>query len=129
MWENLATQIAFWVITTVLTVVGGFVVRWVNAKIATIKDEKIQKILSGAVAIVSDGVKYTYQTYVEAIKGTDFWDADAQKNAMKQTVDYVKGTLTEQAKAYIIANYGDLENWIRQQVEVQINNAKNKKGE
>jgi len=129
MWENLATQVAFWIITTVLTVVGGFIVRWINAKIAGIQDEKVQKILSGAVAIVSDGVKYTYQTYVEAIKGTDFWDADAQKNAMKQTVDYVKGTLTEQAKAYIIANYGDLETWIRQQVEVQINNAKNKKGE
>lgn len=130
MWENLANQIAFWVITTVLTIVGGFIVRWVNTKIATIKDEKTQKILSGAVAIVGDGVKYTYQTYVEAIKGTNFWDANAQKNAMKQTVDYVKGTLTPQAKDYIIENYGDLEAWIKQQAEVQINNAKaNKKGE
>ena len=129
MWENLTSQVAFWIITTVLTVVGGFIVRWVNAKIASIKDEKIQKILSGAVAIVGDGVKYTYQTYVEAIKGTNFWDADAQKAAMEKTIDYVKGTLTPQAKAYIIENYGDLEAWIKQQAEVQINNAKNKKSE
>lgn len=129
MWENLTTQVAFWIITTILTVVGGFIVRWVNAKIASIKDEKIQKILSGAVAIVGDGVKYTYQTYVEAIKGTSFWDADAQKAAMEKTIDYVKGTLTPQAKAYIIENYGDLEAWIKQQAEVQINNAKNKKSE
>lgn len=129
MWENLTTQVAFWIITTVLTIVGGFIVRWVNAKIASIKDEKIQKILSGAVVIVGDGVKYTYQTYVEAIKGTSFWNADAQKAAMEKTIDYVKGTLTPQAKAYIIENYGDLEAWIKQQAEVQINNAKNKKSE
>jgi len=129
MFENLANQIAFWVITTVLTVVGGFIVRWVNAKIAGIKDEKIQKILSGAKDIVFDGVKYTYQTYVEEIKGTTVWDKEAQAAAMKKTVDYVKGTLTQQAKDYIVANYGDLEAWIKQQAEVQINNAKNKKSE
>ena len=129
MFENLANQIAFWVITTVLTVVGGFVVRWINAKIAGVKDEKIRKILSGAKDIVFDGVKYTYQTYVEEIKGTTVWDKEAQAVAMKKTVDYVKGTLTQQAKDYIIANYGDLEAWIKQQAEVQINNAKNKKSE
>ena len=126
MFENLANQIAFWVITTVLTVVGGFVVRWINAKIAGVKDEKIRKILSGAKDIVFDGVKYTYQTYVEEIKGTTVWDKEAQETAMKKTIDYAKGTLTEQAKDYIIANYGDLEAWIKQQAEVQINNAKNK---
>ena len=129
MWENLANQVAFWVITTILTVVGGFVVRWVNAKIAIIKDEKIQKILSGAVDIVSDGVKYTYQTYVEEIKGTNVWDKEAQVTAMSKTIEYAKNTLTPQAKEYIITNYGDLEAWIKQQAEVQINNAKNKKGE
>lgn len=127
MFENLANQIAFWVITTVLTIVGGFIVKWINAKIAGIKDEKLQKILSGAKDIVFDGVKYTYQTYVEEIKGTNVWDKEAQAAAMKKTVDYVKGTLTPQAKDYIVANYGDLEAWIKQQAEVQINNAKNKK--
>ncbi len=129
MWENLANQVAFWVITTVLTVVGGFVVRWINAKVAGVKDEKIRKILSGAKDIVFDGVKYTYQTYVEEIKGTTVWDKEAQATAMKKTVDYVKTTLTQQAKDYIVANYGDLEAWIKQQAEVQINNAKNKKSE
>ncbi len=127
MWENLANQIAFWVITTVLTIVGGFIVKWINAKIAGIKDEKLQKILSGAKDIVFDGVKYTYQTYVEEIKGTTVWDKSAQATAMNKTVEYVKNTLTPKAKEYIIANYGDLEAWIKQQAEIQINNAKTKK--
>lgn len=123
MWENLVTQIAFWVITGIITLVGGFITRFINTKI---KDEKLQKLLLGAVSIVGDGVKFTYQTFVEEIKGTNLWDEEAKKKAMQKTVDYVKTTMSQKAKDYVVANYGDLEAWIRNQAEIQINNAKNK---
>ena len=123
MWENLVTQIVLWALGGIFSVVGGFIIRFINKKI---KNDTIKNLLLGAVNIVSDGVKFTYQTYVEEIKGTTLWDKDAQERAMQKTVDYVKNTMTQQAKDYIIANYGDLEAWIRQQAEIQINNAKNK---
>lgn len=123
MWENLVTQIVLWALGGIFSVVGGFIIRFINKKI---KNDTIKNLLLGAVDIVSDGVKFTYQTYVEEIKGTTLWDKDAQERAMQKTVDYVKGTMTQQAKDYIVANYGDLEAWIKQQAEIQINNAKNK---
>ena len=123
MWENLVTQIVLWALGGIFSVVGGFIIRFINKKI---KNDTIKNLLLGAVNIVSDGVKFTYQTYVEEIKGTTLWDKDAQERAMQKTIDYVKNTMTQQAKDYIVANYGDLEAWIRQQAEIQINNAKNK---
>ena len=123
MWENLVTQIVLWALGGIFSVVGGFIIRFINKKI---KNDTIKNLLLGAINIVSDGVKFTYQTYVEEIKGTTLWDKDAQERAMQKTVEYVKNTMTQQAKDYIVANYGDLEAWIRQQAEIQINNAKNK---
>ena len=123
MWENIATEVILWIIGTVLSIVGGFVIKFINSKI---KNETIRNLMLGATQIVADGVKYTYQTFVEEIKGTNLWDKEAQEKAMQKSIAYVKGTMTKQAQDYITANYGDLEQWIRQQIEIQINNAKNK---
>ena len=123
MWENIVTQVVLWALGGIFSVVGGFIIKFISTKI---KDEKIRKIVLGAVDIVGDGVKFTYQTYVESLKGTNFWDADAKEKAMQKTISYAENTMSQQAKDYIAANYGDLKEWIKQQAEIQINKEKNK---
>lgn len=122
-WQDLITRIVIWVVGAIVSGFGAFAIRWIKAKI---KNEKIQNILIGAVSIVDDGVKFTYQTFVEEIKGTDLWNEDAKQAAVEKTVNYVKTKLTPAAKTYIMDNYGDITQWIKEQIEIQINNEKNR---
>jgi len=123
MWQDIVTKIVIWIVGAIITGVGAFVMNLIRTKI---KNEKAQKILTGALNLISDGVDYTYQTYVEAIKGTNLWDKEAQEKALNDTVTYVKNQLAPKSIEFITENYGDVEQWIKGQIEVAIKKSKNK---
>lgn len=60
---------------------------WMNDKL---KDKKSRKYANEALNIVVSCVKATYQTYVEAIKGTDAWTKEAQEKALKLALESAK---------------------------------------
>ena len=66
-WRQILTEVIISILGIVITVVSGYIIAWINSKI---KDEKIKRILNDALNIVSNGVDYVYQTYVEELKGT-----------------------------------------------------------
>lgn len=98
---------------------------WVLAKVKTlidskVNDDKAREFLMSATSIISSTVKMTYQTYVEEIKGTDAWTAEAQRNALQKAANAARLQMTEELKAYITTHYGDLEMWIETQIEAEL---------
>lgn len=123
MWEQMITQIVLSIVGVVGATLGGLLTKWINKKI---KNEQIKEIFNGALNIVNDGVNYVYQTYVESLKGTDFWNEEAMKTANEKAVEYIKTHLAPEAIDYIKENKGDLETWIKEQIEIAIKNSKDK---
>ena len=66
----------------------------------------------------------TTQTYVEALKGENAFDADAQKTAFRMSYDAVMRTLTDEAKLYLTTVVGDLESYITTRIEYNVNRSK-----
>lgn len=120
-WKQILTEVIISILGIVITAVSGYVIAWINSKI---KDEKMKRILNDALKIVSNGVDYVYQTYVEELKGTTLWDADAMKEASSRAMEYIKANLTEEAKAFISKNGKDVAEWIKEQIEIAIKKSK-----
>ena len=120
-WRQILTEVIISILGIVITAVSGYIIAWINSKI---KDEKIKRILNDALKIVSNGVDYVYQTYVEELKGTTLWDADAMKEASSRAMEYINANLTEEAKAFISKNGKDLAEWIKEQIEIAIKKSK-----
>ena len=120
-WQKLVTDIIIWALGLLATSGGAYLVNLIRTKV---KNEKIQNILLGAVNIVQDGVDYTYQTFVENMKGTTLWDDAAKEAALNKALDYAKTNLSDKAKNLITRDYGDLEVWIKNQIEVAIKKSK-----
>ncbi len=114
------------VIAAILAALGSWVLVKVKSLINTkIKDAKIRALLDGAADVVSSVVKATYQTYVEAIKGTDAWTKDAQAHALQMATDSAKAKLSEEIKTYISENFGDVDLWLKEQIEAKLYDLKN----
>ena len=109
-----------------LTALGS----WVLAKVKTfvntkVKNEKARELLGAATSAVTSSVKATFQTYVESIKGTDAWTKDAQITALRKAADTVKAQMSEEVRAYIAANFGDIDAWVENSIEAEIYTLKN----
>lgn len=122
-WQDIIIQIA----AALLAAVGAWVLTKVKTFInAKVKNEKARELLNAATDVVSSVVKATYQTYVESIKGTDAWTADAQKEALKRATDTAKTQMSAEVQDYITANFGDVETWLKSQIEATLYDLKNK---
>lgn len=127
-WQQILINIAITVAAALLTALGSWVLVKVKNLVATkIKNTKTQALLLGAVDVVASVVKATYQTYVQAIKGTEAWTQEAQKNALQQALHNAQVQLSTEAKDYIQANFGDVGAWVQNQIEATLYDLKNKK--
>lgn len=120
-WQNILTQIVLSLVGLVISVGGTWLTYLISKKV---KNEDLKNMLSDALKIVQNGVDYTYQTYVEALKGTDFWDKEAMKVAKDKAAEYIHDNLTDEVKKYIESTGKTLEEWIKQQIEIAIKKSK-----
>ncbi|WP_251613881.1 hypothetical protein [Pumilibacter muris] len=126
-WQQILINIAITLAAALLTALGSWVLVKVKNLVATkIKNTKTQALLLGAVDVVASVVKATYQTYVQAIKGTEAWTQEAQKNALQQALHNAQVQLSTEAKDYIQANFGDVGAWVQNQIEATLYDLKNK---
>lgn len=126
-WQQILINITITVAAALLTALGSWVLVKVKNLVATkIKNTKTQALLLGAVDVVASVVKATYQTYVQAIKGTEAWTQEAQKNALQQALHNAQVQLSTEAKDYIQANFGDVGAWVQNQIEATLYDLKNK---
>ena len=120
-------RIIFTIVSAVVTALASFVVAKVSTLINTkVKDSKARGYLNAALTLVSAVVKATYQTYVESIKGTNAWTAEAQKIALNNALETAKHQLSDELKDYIQNNFGDVDQWLINQIESTLYDLKNK---
>lgn len=123
--SEILTQIILSIIGVVISGVGSILVYYIKLKI---DNEHATKVLSGAVEVVTNGVDYVYQTYVQGLKGTSLWDKQAMISANQQAVDYIKNNLSSDMINFLMKNNKDINLWISEQIEIAIKKSKDNKG-
>lgn len=108
-----------------LGVLTAFFVKWANARIdeiaSTHKNETEKKYLNMLNSTITDCVIATSQTYVDALKKQGAFDAEAQKVAFTMTYEAVVKLLTDEATEYLNEAVGDLNLYITQKIESEVN--------
>ena len=110
------------VVVPVIGFLGYKLTQWLNSKV---KDDRAKALLNRANEIVLDAVRTVFQTYVEALKKEGSFDAKAQEIALGKAKAIVISELTEELKAFLEQNYGDLMAWVTNAIEASIYKLKN----
>lgn len=116
------------VIIPILGILTKYAVDLISTKIAELvartDNDNFDKYLILLNDTINNCVIATNQTYVEALKAQNAFDAEAQKVAFKQTYNAVMSILTEDAKKYLQAALGDLDMYVTNSIESQVNASK-----
>lgn len=124
-WTNLLQDIFQLCVIPLLGVLTSYLVVFIKNKTKQVTDMTDNAVTDKYINMLSDTVTTcvlaTTQTYVNSLKQANAFDAEAQKIALDMTVDTVKAILSEEAKAYLTAAYGDLNALIIQKIEAEIN--------
>lgn len=87
-------------------------------------NEIAQKYTNMVYQTVVDCVIATNQTFVESLKKSGSFDEAAQKEAFNRTMNAVMTILSDDAKEYIAEVTGDLNTYLTQLIEAEVNKRK-----
>ena len=122
---ELLTQIVEVAIIPLLGVLTAYIVKFINTKIETISENRDsdleKKYLEMLNNTITDCVIATSQTYVEALKKQNAFTPEAQKEAFKLTYEAVVNIMSEDATVYLTEAVGDLQLYIQQKIEAEVN--------
>ena len=112
-------------IIPLLGILCNFLIEYIKIKkteLVTQTDNELAKKYMDLLAnTIETCVIATNQTYVDALKDKNAFDAAAQREAFKKTYEAVFAILTEEAQMYLSNAVGDLELYIKQQIEATVN--------
>ena len=124
-WTLILEQFFKLVIFPVLSIAGMYLIILISTKINEIKqntkNENTKKYLDMLNETISATVLATTQTYVETLKKEGKFDLEAQKKAFQQPYDAVMNILTDEAKKYITEAIGDLNTYVTNRIEAEVN--------
>lgn len=124
-YAELITTIFQVCIIPLLGVLTTFLVKWLQIKSNELQikmdNDVADKYMVMLTNTITECVLATNQTYVEALKQQNKFDLEAQKIAFDKTSEAVMAILTEDAKEYLESAVGDLELFIRQKIEAEVN--------
>ena len=78
---NILSVVVTAVILPLISYAGTRLISYLNSKI---KDEKARELLSQATAVVTNAVRAVFQTYVDSLKKSGNFGAEAQLEADRQ---------------------------------------------
>lgn len=84
------------------------------------KSEKVHLALQELQCVLEDGIGYVEQTMVRVFKEQDCWNAEMQKAALGECIDYVRNNLTDTTLKLLAGDKENIEDWIRAKIEAQI---------
>lgn len=124
-WLELLYKLVEVCLIPLLGILTAYAVKFIKIKgdeiAVKLNNEKANKYIALVSQTITDCVIATNQTYVEALKKDNMFSADAQKAAFQMTYDAVMAVLTDDAKDYIVAVYGDLSAYITTKIEAEVN--------
>lgn len=127
-WLNILDQVFDVCLVPLLGLATTVLIVWVKAKIAEGQEKTnsdlADKYLGLLEQTVIDCIRATNQTYVNALKDKNAFDAEAQKQALAQTTEAVTAILSAEAKNYLAHFVGDLDVLIKEKIEANIEDLK-----
>ena len=124
-WMELLQKIFEVCIIPLLGVLTAFLIVFISKKAQELKaktnNELYNKYIDMLEQTIINCVIATNQTYVDALKREGKFDGEAQKIAFQKTYDSVMAILSEDAKTYLNEAIGDLQAYIINQIEAQVN--------
>lgn len=124
-WMLIIEQLFKLIIFPIMSIGGIYLCYLISVKINEIKkktnSDLAQKYLDMLNDTISNAVLATTQTYVESLKKQNKFDAEAQKIAFEKTYNAVVAVLTDEAKKYIQESVGDLETYVTNRIEAEVN--------
>ena len=120
---NILSVVVTAVILPLISFAGTKLIAYLNAKV---KDENAKLHLTSATTIVTNAVLTVFQTYVDSLKKSGSFDANAQVVALNKAKDIALSQMTKEVKDFITKNFGDIDNWLTIQIESSINLIKKK---
>jgi hypothetical protein len=124
-WLDLLYQVFEVCIIPLLGLLTAFGIKFIQAKAAEINAKHDNEVLAKYVLMLSDTIAdcviATNQTYVESLKAQGAFDVEAQKIAFAKTYESVMAVLSAEAKEYLAAAYGDLNVYITNKIEAEVN--------
>ena len=122
---DLITQIFEVCIIPLMGILTAYFVKWIGVKTEELKEEtkneKIEKYLNMLNNTITNCVIATTQTYVDTLKAQGAFDIEAQKTAFTMTYEAVAKLLTDEATEYLNEAVGDLNLYITQKIEAEVN--------
>lgn len=115
---NIISVIVTAVIIPVITLVGGKLVSWLNAKV---NNEKANAMLTAATNAVVNAVRSVLQTYVDTLKANGKFDESSQKIALIKAKKLALESMNEEVQKYIGTTYGNIDTWITTMIEATLN--------
>lgn len=110
------------ILLPLISFLGVKLTQWLSSKI---KDDKAKSIVENAVNIVTNAVRATFQTYVEALKKAGTFDMESQIKALSLAKDIALKQLSSESVEYLSKEYGNIDNWLTTEIESAINKLKN----
>jgi hypothetical protein len=127
-WLELLYEILEVCIIPLLGILTAYAVKFIKIKSEEItkktNNEITNKYITLLTTTISDCVIATNQTYVEALKKENAFTKEAQEEAFRLTYEAVMNVLTDDAKYYLTAIYGDLTAAITTKIEAEVNLSK-----
>ena len=127
-WMALLYQILEVCVIPLLGILTAYIVKYINTKSMEIQTNVENDLADKYIAMLSETITAcviaTNQTYVEALKKDNAFSVEAQKEAFNLTYNAVMNVLTEDAKKYLTAVYGDLTAYITAKIEAEVNMSK-----
>ena len=119
---NVISAVVTTVLLPLITWAGTKLIQYIGTKV---KNEKAAALLTTATTIVLNAVRSVFQTYVESLKASGSFNAEAQKTALSKAKDIALSQLGDDVKEYISSTYGNLDGWLTNQIDSTINILKN----
>lgn len=122
---DLIAQIFEVCIIPLMGILTAYFVKWIGVKTEELKEEtkneKTEKYLDMLNNTITNCVIATTQTYVDTLKAQGAFDIEAQKTAFTMTYEAVAKLLTDEATEYLNEAVGDLNLYITQKIEAEVN--------
>lgn len=124
----MVTQIVQVCLIPLLGILTKFLVDYLSAKRDELKAKTNSEVAKKYTDMVYDTVVKcviaTNQTYVEGLKKENAFTKEAQEEAFNRTMNAVLAVLSNDAKEYIAEATGDLNTYLTQLIEAEVNSQK-----